>query len=597
MAHRSLRAKKRTDYAKLNKVGLHGDELEDGQIIDSPLRGDESDDETVNSSSKTSIKTHTVMEDDDTDTLLDYEDDFPADSVSEQQVLGAEGGGEDLASDDVWERQQRKLQEEREQRELLKRRLQRQKDLAQAKFIAEQEKETLKQMERDIMEINQRRSVNTSNKSRTNDNRHLDIEAEWQLNPNGGNTQFNHDNHGHVHDLHVNFPRRAVRRSVNAKTHRVNKGHSRSRSNERRNKKKQISVNDKVNMWLDSTADENESEFEFRIANQSRLQNLRQHEEDAHMHKHDKVKHDEQSMYEQNDCNINCFSRKAIREQRKAVTGAPPATVTSRDVRPKEKSADRKKKTVKMEEREKVDERAGGRGVYPINDDDSDGESIVTHFSSETKNVLNRSEWSIENKRMNVKSGFLEKPRSKVMFRHKWPHMNQDPRYVTQFLMFDELNFPQFVGGECRTILWTSDQSEITGRLRVLSKIAYLFNQCGSWDRARATYFAIVGSIEEGEATWSDSFNNFDLMCLATNDSSSKSDNRGQYVQRNVRNQTKRDFFCRDFQKGECSQVAPHKSWIRSNNEWVEHFCAACFRAKLGKLSHIPGSNDQCMKK
>ena len=83
-----------------------------------------------------------------------------------QQVLGAEGGGEDLASDDVWERQQRKLQEEREQRELLKRRLQRQKDLAQAKFIAEQEKETLKQMERDIMEINQRRSVNTSNKSR-----------------------------------------------------------------------------------------------------------------------------------------------------------------------------------------------------------------------------------------------------------------------------------------------------------------------------------------------------------------------------------------------------------------------------------------------
>ena len=160
-------------------------------------------------------------------------------------------------------------------------------------------------------------------------------------------------------------------------------------------------------------------------------------------------------------------------------------------------------------------------------------------------------------RKMFVKSGFLDKPRSNVMFKH---YMNQDPRYVTEFLMFNQLSFPQLVGGECRTILRADSQEEIWGRLRILSKVAYLFYQCKSWERARATYYAILGSIEEGEAEWTDSFSYYDLMCLAHSTEIRPESSKSGGAPRQNRIQVKKDFFCRDFQRGECSQQPPHKA-------------------------------------
>ena len=115
--------------------------------------------------------------------------------------------------------------------------------------------------------------------------------------------------------------------------------------------------------------------------------------------------------------------------------------------------------------------------------------------------------------REKLRSGFLDKPRSQVVVKLAWPHMNQNPRYVADCLSFNQLNFCQFVGGECRTILKTLDETEQVGRLRVLSKISYLYDQCRDWDKACSAYFAIVSSIEEGEALWSSSFGHYDIMC------------------------------------------------------------------------------------
>ena len=91
--------------------------------------------------------------------------------------------------------------------------------------------------------------------------------------------------------------------------------------------------------------------------------------------------------------------------------------------------------------------------------------------------------------------------------------MNQNPRYVTSSLAFHQLNFCQFVGGECCTILKTENDDELFGRLRILSKIAYLFDECKDWDKARNAYFAILSSIEEGEAYWTSTFGHYDVMC------------------------------------------------------------------------------------
>ena len=223
--------------------------------------------------------------------------------------------------------------------------------------------------------------------------------------------------------------------------------------------------------------------------------------------------------------------------------------------------------------------------VKQIADDDSDSESIITCFSQKT----NRSSvWRLNTK---IKSGYLDKPRTSVVVKHEWLHMNQDPRYITDPLTFNQLNFPQFVGGECRTILKTENPAEQFGRLRVLAKIAYLYNQCGSWEKARSAYFAIVGSIEEGEAEWTNSFSHYDLMCPAP-----AFEYREKFSSTKSKIPQKRDYFCKEYQRGDCSQPSPHRAWIRSSMEMVKHFCANCFRARFGKLTHTPGL-DGCVKK
>ena len=124
----------------------------------------------------------------------------------------------------------------------------------------------------------------------------------------------------------------------------------------------------------------------------------------------------------------------------------------------------RKKKTDKPKAKVEV-----SRKNNTSDDQDSDGESKFSSVSCRTVksqlsvNMMNQntgkngslyggSELSRQ-ARKPLKSGFLDKPGSQVLFRQKWLHMNQNPRYVTEALAFNQLSFPQFVGGKCRTIL------------------------------------------------------------------------------------------------------------------------------------------------
>ena len=105
------------------------------------------------------------------------------------------------------------------------------------------------------------------------------------------------------------------------------------------------------------------------------------------------------------------------------------------------------------------------------------------YYDFEHDNGRNLSDWgsvaeSQGREREKLKSGFLDKPKSQVLVKLLWLHMNQNPRYVTSSLTFNQLNFCQFVGGECRTILKTTSEEEVLGRLKILSKVEYLFDQC-----------------------------------------------------------------------------------------------------------------------
>ena len=49
--------------------------------------------------------------------------------------------------------------------------------------------------------------------------------------------------------------------------------------------------------------------------------------------------------------------------------------------------------------------------------------------------------------------------------------MTPEPRYDSIALMYNELNFSQFVCGECCTITRFRNMKEVFGRLRILSKV------------------------------------------------------------------------------------------------------------------------------
>ena len=268
-----------------------------------------------------------------------------------------------------------------------------------------------------------------------------------------------------------------------------------------------------------------------------------------------------------NGC-MPCISRRNMREQRR--TEAPVQKAVAGGVQ--------QQKVVKKKTQKQSD-------ASSMSGLDMDGEYEDNYARNAGSSVYEN--YAVKQHRGELRSGFLDKPRTVVLYKLRWPHMNQNPRYVTKSLGFDDLNFAQLVGGECRTILKTDDADELYGRLRILSKVAYLLDQCKNWEKARSAYYAIMSSIEEGESSWSSTFGHYDMMCPPTYSSESK-----QSAGMTSKNRTmqKKDFFCREFQRGECNQSSPHRAWIRNNFEQVEHFCAVCYKARNGKQPHAPGT-------
>ena len=134
-------------------------------------------------------------------------------------------------------------------------------------------------------------------------------------------------------------------------------------------------------------------------------------------------------------------SRKALRDKRKTGVGKPekPIAKSSRGhatgpgARPKVTQKDLRqtpRRTDKYSDRYQE-----GELLYSDQSDVwSDNRSEVSQFSGGPP-------------KEKLHSGFLDKPRSQVLIKLLWPHMNQNPRYVTSSLTFNQLNFAQFVGG------------------------------------------------------------------------------------------------------------------------------------------------------
>lgn len=209
-----------------------------------------------------------------------------------------------------------------------------------------------------------------------------------------------------------------------------------------------------------------------------------------------------------------------------------------------------------------------------------DGESICS-FGTRASHEANRSDKS-ENRK--IRSGMYDKIADDVVMKLKWPHKKLPVRWVTEKPTMQQMSFEQVVAGELSIIQKATDPEEVRSRIHILKKLACWNMQDQGWPRVREVYIAILHSIEEGESTWKSTFDSYDPVFPVK----MKSLNKKFAGKKDV-------FWCRAFNRGECSQESGHKAVIAGQERVVLHICATCW--KHGKKEKHRETESNCPHK
>lgn len=213
-----------------------------------------------------------------------------------------------------------------------------------------------------------------------------------------------------------------------------------------------------------------------------------------------------------------------------------------------------------------------------------DGESLCSHDSKICLEVV-RSEKSDGEKKHKLKSGMYAKVADDIVKQLKWPHKRLSTRWVPTRLQMNQLTFEQVVAGELAIIQKSTDPEEVRSRIHILQKVAYWNMQSEGWSRVREVYMSILHSIEEGDANFKSSFDEFDPMFPIK-----------RQLNTNKKPSTKRDtYWCRAYNRGLCTEESPHKASIAGVERQVQHICANCW--KVGKKERHPENDAACPQK
>lgn len=210
-----------------------------------------------------------------------------------------------------------------------------------------------------------------------------------------------------------------------------------------------------------------------------------------------------------------------------------------------------------------------------------DGESLAS-FVTHASMVVNRTDGEEGTEKKKLKSGMYDKVADDVVIKLKWPRKKLSRRWVPEKLSINQLQFEHVVAGELAIIQRSDNPDEIRFRTHMLQKVAYWNMQGQGWPRVRNLYFAMLHAIEEGDATFQSTFNEFNAVFPVKNVSKTNTGRRETY-------------WCRDFNKGDCSLESGHKAIISGQERSVQHICATCWR--MGKKEKHKESDSMCPQK
>ena len=188
------------------------------------------------------------------------------------------------------------------------------------------------------------------------------------------------------------------------------------------------------------------------------------------------------------------------------------------------------------------------------------------------------------------RSGMYDKINSSVKNKVVWAHSGLDYQYRARGLEFNKLSFSQYVAGETKIIAYCDDEDESQGRLRILNKIAYAYDETNNWIACREYYAAVLVAIEMQEEEWNSNFRRFELM-LPRKIVTGKNKNKSEVE---PKKRVPEVVFCKDFNKGSCVHGGAHYGKYKDENKvWLHHYCAKCLLKNKERRTHSENS-DEC---
>ena len=180
----------------------------------------------------------------------------------------------------------------------------------------------------------------------------------------------------------------------------------------------------------------------------------------------------------------------------------------------------------------------------------------------------------------------------------KWPHSHLKLHFVAKERKYDELSLAEFCAGYM-SILKICKTSHREARIAHLEELMY-HATTKPWKCILNYHAACLLEIERGNLKWGDNFQLHGLQSTTLNNPntnvrtqggfSSKSSGSGANNSQNSGSED-RVWFCKNFQRGNCTFSRDHYGQLNGENQLLKHICAKCWLTIKKQSPHSEQSN------
>ena len=200
------------------------------------------------------------------------------------------------------------------------------------------------------------------------------------------------------------------------------------------------------------------------------------------------------------------------------------------------------------------------------------------------------------------KSGKESKCTSEVLFPQIWPHSALKFHFVGKNKDYDDLSLAEFCAGYM-SILKKSKRSEREARIAHMEELMYLATT-KPWKSVLSYHGACLLEIERGDLHWGDNFQLHGMHSTILTSGGPNFNQRGQgsFSSNNGKPQSApsnpvggddRVWFCKGYQRGNCTFTRDHYGFLFGENHLLRHICGKCWQAAKKQSAH-PENSDTC---